>query len=807
MPTVPFAPTVDVATGGMVPLGAPDVKPFQSTADLVPTEVGKAELSIATGIMSAKARQELEAQRTQDIADEAAVSHADNQLSQAVITQMYGKDGFMGKKGLNASESAWSATNASLQTEQDRIQKTLTTENGRNLFARHSEARWIAIQQAGSTHLSTEIREAHLSEGTANAEKNFQLASLDYLHWDNSGSTYFIDKSVAVTGLRKVLADSGMVSDKIDMEVLKATTKFHDTVIESYLSQGTHAGNVEAKRYFEHFKDEMTRDAQNLESGKIKKNLLVTETQDLAFEAVAGAAKPGADGMPVDEAGQLEHLTGLYISKQIPWPVYEAAQKQVEHNFKVKDKIEKDQSTKRLMAGYGYTDKGMLVDDFPASFLASLKSGELIKLRDYAEGQYKHGGDDEYFDARVNEAMADPQAFVHRSLAEDRPYLSDAHFRTLEAMKLGIERHDKKTADVLRILKDTKSILESTLRAQGIDSTPKVGSPEAKVWFAFDDALLKTLTDLSEKGQLPKTPDEEKKLGLSLLQPIVTGKHWWGTDITKRRFEAVAVETVPDGAKQAIVAELQQSPNWHLQSQAQKDNEILTRFQRGVLRGDNFAVGPLASPDVQGPWSGKTELSAGGNQSRSKFIERESRQPFPAVTKKAAPTQAVPLSPSVTAPAPVTFEGTIASVMKAEGGSTFVPKDGARGATKFGIYGPVHGLTDEQVASLTEERAIEIYRKDYWDAINADTLPSQMRGIAMDGAVNQGVPTIKRFLALSRNADGTYDKNRFIALRLNRYETTMTNDPYYRSLAPDQQRQYMISWRNRMKPYYDAPAQ
>lgn len=57
--------------------------------------------------------------------------------------------------------------------------------------------------------------------------------------------------------------------------------------------------------------------------------------------------------------------------------------------------------------------------------------------------------------------------------------------------------------------------------------------------------------------------------------------------------------------------------------------------------------------------------------------------------------------------------------------------------TKFGISAAAYPTLD--IANLTKEQAIEIYRTDYWLKIHGDTLPEAVAFGVLDGAVNSGV--------------------------------------------------------------------
>ena len=54
------------------------------------------------------------------------------------------------------------------------------------------------------------------------------------------------------------------------------------------------------------------------------------------------------------------------------------------------------------------------------------------------------------------------------------------------------------------------------------------------------------------------------------------------------------------------------------------------------------------------------------------------------------------------------------------------------GETKYGIS--KRAYPDEDIAGLTLERAKQIYRRDYWDAVQAEYLPDAVRFDLFDAA-------------------------------------------------------------------------
>lgn len=111
----------------------------------------------------------------------------------------------------------------------------------------------------------------------------------------------------------------------------------------------------------------------------------------------------------------------------------------------------------------------------------------------------------------------------------------------------------------------------------------------------------------------------------------------------------------------------------------------------------------------------------------------------------------------------VSFDSAINHIFDLEGG--YVAKDGRSNApANFGINQKAN--PDIDVKNLTKDQAKQIYKTRYWDAINADSLPENMRLVAMDTAVNQGVDTAKELLAKSDN-----DPVKFTELRIEKYKS------------------------------------
>lgn len=106
------------------------------------------------------------------------------------------------------------------------------------------------------------------------------------------------------------------------------------------------------------------------------------------------------------------------------------------------------------------------------------------------------------------------------------------------------------------------------------------------------------------------------------------------------------------------------------------------------------------------------------------------------------------------------FEKAMSIIFKWEGAYANNPNDPG-GETNYGISSKSY--PDLNIKGLTKEQAKEIYKRDYWDAINADELEPCLALVAFDCAVNQGVSRSKGFLKLTDNY------SMFMSLRMAHY--------------------------------------
>jgi len=132
------------------------------------------------------------------------------------------------------------------------------------------------------------------------------------------------------------------------------------------------------------------------------------------------------------------------------------------------------------------------------------------------------------------------------------------------------------------------------------------------------------------------------------------------------------------------------------------------------------------------------------------------------------------------------FERAVNFVLNIEG-EQYVADDAGKGPSKFGILQSANKGVN--VKDLTKDQAKEIYRKNYWNAIDGDELAKRdprLALVAFDTAVNHGQDTAKKLLT---QADNNPDK--VLQLRNDFYTNLIQKDP-------KRYDQYSKGWTNRL---------
>jgi lysozyme family protein len=131
------------------------------------------------------------------------------------------------------------------------------------------------------------------------------------------------------------------------------------------------------------------------------------------------------------------------------------------------------------------------------------------------------------------------------------------------------------------------------------------------------------------------------------------------------------------------------------------------------------------------------------------------------------------------------FEAALQKTLGYEGG--YVEDDAGKGPSNFGINKAAN--PDVDIKGLTKEKARELYKKRYWDAIGGDALAAKnpaLATVAFDTAVNMGVGKANQLVAKAKD-----DPSTLLNLRQQHYNTLVKDNP--EKFAP-----YAKGWKDRV---------
>ena len=106
-----------------------------------------------------------------------------------------------------------------------------------------------------------------------------------------------------------------------------------------------------------------------------------------------------------------------------------------------------------------------------------------------------------------------------------------------------------------------------------------------------------------------------------------------------------------------------------------------------------------------------------------------------------------------------------------EGGYVDNPKDPG-GATNWGCTKAVwekyvgHEVTKDDIKALTKEDVKPLYKRNYWDALHGDAIPSGLDYCLFDAAINSGVGRSSKWIQeiVGVTADGAIGNNTVAAI-------------------------------------------
>lgn len=127
--------------------------------------------------------------------------------------------------------------------------------------------------------------------------------------------------------------------------------------------------------------------------------------------------------------------------------------------------------------------------------------------------------------------------------------------------------------------------------------------------------------------------------------------------------------------------------------------------------------------------------------------------------------------------------------------------DDAGGATKYGIDQRSH--PDVDIRNLTEAKAKEIYRKEYWQRVKGGEMPEKLGIVVMDIAVNNGSGRAAKWLqeAVHTVPDGVIGPKTIAAANESGPHEIKAlldrREDFYRDIAKGRKAKFLKGWLRR----------
>jgi hypothetical protein len=198
--------------------------------------------------------------------------------------------------------------------------------------------------------------------------------------------------------------------------------------------------------------------------------------------------------------------------------------------------------------------------------------------------------------------------------------------------------------------------------------------------------------------------------------------------------------------------------------------------QQGIAQLQAPNIEHMADGGIAGYPDGGSNMAAGGGPASQLVFNNE---PVMRMAGGGMPTYKD--FGSVNAP----FEDAFRTTLRYEGG--YVENDAGKGPSKFGINKAAN--PDVDIKNLTKDKARELYKKRYWDAIGGDSLAAKdpaLAKVAFDTAVNMGPEKAKQLVEQSKGNPAA-----MLQMRQQHYDKLVETDP--KKFAP-----YKSGWDSRL---------
>lgn len=455
--------------------------------------------------------------------------------------------------------------------------KTMATPEARLAFERVIAQRRQALGLAIRRHVDREIQTYTANEVKARVDNGIDLAIRAGTTPDAQGR---LDLRAAAVELRaaenafKAQAPAlGLGPEQVDEQLATIRTRVHEGIVNQLVAQG----NMQAARaYFEEAggaidperKDDIEK---TLRAGTVKQQAQ-TETERI-----------------LTAGGTLQEQRAK--AKQIDDPdVQDEVLARIEHEAAVQQRQEAEDHRALLRGVADTLDRTRNVTAIPADQWARLDPSERSAFRSYVKQLVEKSDVDtdlRVYYGHLQAASRDPLKWAQETNLErqiDR--LGKTEFKQLADLQHDILRGETKKAEqALTGYLTTNQVVTNAFAAQGFDTTPEPGTPEANRFYALQREIDRQVAAMkAATGKEPSTADVQRIADEILTNVTLQRGTWRGlftsesfTDVQKRLGE-VTIADMP--------AELRRQAEDSLRRNGQivNDQTVLNLYRRYLLQ-------------------------------------------------------------------------------------------------------------------------------------------------------------------------------------------------------------------------------
>lgn len=484
---------------------------------------------VASGIVSYQLKKKKEA-------DDIRIQAADLETSK-VLTDIKSKVKSMeGQNALGAQDFAFSEW----KKQTSKIRDNLSSENQRLNYDKIRSVNEADLYNFVESHSSSELKkyDTELTDAYILDAKN--TASANFLDTGEGGK---IEESLfkQQETLKKYAERHGIPQEVISQKIANVASETYAAVINSMISSGA---------------DQVAKDYYNSKKEYITKDLRVDIEKSIEEASILGDSQREADKLLLESKG--DQNVAFTKAKNIKNPeLRKSVEDRLEREFVRLRQVDRDIQERNFEVASQLTEQNR---DVPGNLwwkLNATQRSSIMARRKQINSGVQPSTDWTTFYHLKTVAANDPNKFLRENLLEYRSLLSDNEFKGLVELQTRVKRGDSTVQTELGGFRNTNDIVKDTLLSAGIDIKARNKDTQKKI-ADFRRKIDENIQIVQEQTGKKVRPEDVQKIADNLLvNAVIKGGGWFGTDTKKRMFE-IQYADIPQKERSKIISVLKE---------------------------------------------------------------------------------------------------------------------------------------------------------------------------------------------------------------------------------------------------------